>query len=97
MSKHQQAIDSAMLYAFSLPTKADKVPTGPDWLHKIEYDGYRMMLVRDQDCVRLISGGGHDWAKNFPLIVAAALNLRQQHFVIDGDIVVRVSRATRFD
>jgi bifunctional non-homologous end joining protein LigD len=57
-----------MQYAFSLPTKADKVPTGPDWLHEIKYDGYRMMVVREQDRVRLISRGGRDWAKRFPLI-----------------------------
>jgi ATP-dependent DNA ligase len=35
-----------------------------------------MMVVRDR--VRLISRGGHDWARHFPLIVAAALKLRQQ-------------------
>jgi bifunctional non-homologous end joining protein LigD len=78
-----------MLYAFSLPTKADKVPAGSDWIHEIKYDGYRMMLIRDQDRVRLISRGGHDfWARYFPLIVAAALKLRQKHFVLDGEVVV---------
>jgi bifunctional non-homologous end joining protein LigD len=51
-----------MLYEFSLPTKADKVPTGSDWLHEIKYDGYRMMVVREHDRVRLISRGGYDWA-----------------------------------
>jgi ATP-dependent DNA ligase len=34
------------LYTFSLP---DKVPSGPDWLHEVNYDGYRMMLIREQD------------------------------------------------
>jgi bifunctional non-homologous end joining protein LigD len=48
-----------MLYAFSLPTKAREVPRGPDWLHEIKHDGYRMMVVRDQERVRLISRGGH--------------------------------------
>jgi bifunctional non-homologous end joining protein LigD len=38
--------------------------------------------------VRLIGRGGHDWAKDFPLIIAAATKLRQQQFVIDGEIVV---------
>jgi hypothetical protein len=38
--------------------------------------------------VRLISRGGHDWAKHFPLIVEAALKLCQKHFVIDGEVVV---------
>ena len=77
-----------MLYTFSLPTKADKVPAGPDWLHEVKYDGYRMMLIREQGRVSLISRGGHDWARRFPLIVTAALKLRQEHFVIDGETVV---------
>jgi bifunctional non-homologous end joining protein LigD len=77
-----------MLYEFSLPTKSDKVPAGPDWIHEIKYDGYRMMVVRDQDRVRLISRGAHDWARYFPLIVAGALKLRPKHFVLDGEVVV---------
>jgi bifunctional non-homologous end joining protein LigD len=74
-----------MKYPFSLPTKADKVPTGSDWIHEIKYDGYRIMLIREQDRVRLISRGGHDWAKCFPLIVTAALKLPQERFVLDGE------------
>jgi bifunctional non-homologous end joining protein LigD len=76
------------MYAFSFPTKADKVPAGDDWIHEIKYDGYRMMVIREQDRVRLISRGGHDWAKFFPLIVEAALKLRAKHFVLDGPEVV---------
>jgi len=77
-----------MRYEFSLPTKADKVPAGDDWIHEIKHDGYRMLVVRDQDRVRLISRGGYDWADRFPLIVAAALNLRQKNFELDGEVVV---------
>jgi len=77
-------VSGAMLYPFSLPTKADEVPTGSDWIHEIKYDGYRMMVVR----VRLISRGGHDWAKRFRLIVAGALTLPQESFVLDGEVVV---------
>jgi bifunctional non-homologous end joining protein LigD len=79
---------STMLYEFSLPTKADKVPTESEWIHEIKYDGYRMMLMRDHDRLRLISRGGHDWAKHFSLIVSAALKLPQMQFVIDGEMVV---------
>jgi ATP-dependent DNA ligase len=75
-------VTGTMLYAFSLPTKADHVPAGPDWLHEVKYDGYRMMVIREQDCVRLISRGGDDRTRYFPLIVAVALKLRQEHFVI---------------
>jgi ATP-dependent DNA ligase len=41
--------NSTMLYAFSLPTKSDKVPAGPNWLHEIKYDGYRMMVIREHN------------------------------------------------
>jgi bifunctional non-homologous end joining protein LigD len=77
-----------MQYQFSLPTKANKVPTGSNWIHEIKYDGYRMMVVRDHDRVRLISRGGRDWADRFPLIVSAALELSEMHFAIDGEVVV---------
>jgi hypothetical protein len=59
----------AVLYPFSLPTKADKVPAGTGWIHEIKHDGYRMMLIRDQDRVRLISRDRVYWAR--PLITTA--------------------------
>jgi bifunctional non-homologous end joining protein LigD len=39
--------------------------------------------------VRLITKGGYDWTKRYPLIVEAALKNRQKHFVIDGEAIVR--------
>jgi bifunctional non-homologous end joining protein LigD len=77
-----------MRCAFSLPTKADKVPTGSEWIHEIKHDGYRIVVVRDHDRVRMISRGGHDWGDRFPLVVAGALKLPEMHFVIDGEVVV---------
>jgi bifunctional non-homologous end joining protein LigD len=73
---------------FALPVKNTKVPTADAWFHEIKYDGYRMMVVRDGDLVRLISKGGHDYAKRFPWIVEAARKNRQRRFVIDGEAVL---------
>jgi ATP-dependent DNA ligase len=42
-------------FDFCLPTKSTIVPDGPDWLHKINYDGYRLRVERDGDRVRLIT------------------------------------------
>jgi bifunctional non-homologous end joining protein LigD len=61
-----------MLYEFSRRTKADNVATGPQWLHEIKFDGYQMMLIRDQDRGRLISRGGHNWADRFLKIAREA-------------------------
>jgi len=38
--------------------------------------------------VRLITRGGHDWAKRYPWIVEAALKNRHKQFVIDGEAVI---------
>jgi bifunctional non-homologous end joining protein LigD len=73
---------------FALPVKADKVPAGPDWIHEVKQDGYRMMLIRERKDVRLITKGGLNWTQRFPWIVEAALELRQQQFMIDGETVV---------
>jgi len=73
---------------FALPVKAIKVPTGPDWLHEIKHDGYRLMLVREQERVRLFSKSGLDWTKRFPWIVESALKIRQQQFTLDGEAVL---------
>ena len=50
-------------FDFCLPTRSTIVPDGPDWLHEIKYDGYRLRVERDGDRVRLITRGGYDWTK----------------------------------
>jgi ATP-dependent DNA ligase len=78
-------------------SKADKVLTGPDWPHEVKYDGYRTMLIRRQDRVRLISRGGYDLARHFPLIVEAALRHACGYASRTGSAIDRSStrRATR--
>jgi len=77
-----------LTFEFCLPTRSISVPFGPDWLHEIKYDGYRLRVERNGERVRLITRGGYDWTKRFPWIVEAALKNRQKHFVIDGEAVI---------
>src|SRR5215471_19846190 len=56
-----------------LPSPADRPPSGPDWIHEVKHDGYRLMARRDPVGVRLLTRNAHDWASRFPLIVAAVL------------------------
>jgi ATP-dependent DNA ligase len=30
-----------------IPTRGSKVPAGPDWIHEIKHNGYRMIVQRD--------------------------------------------------
>jgi ATP-dependent DNA ligase len=36
-------------FEFCIPTKSTSVPTGPDWIHEIKYDGYRPRVERNGD------------------------------------------------
>ncbi|RXH05188.1 RNA ligase family protein [Bradyrhizobium vignae] len=75
-------------FEFLLPTAAKDVPSGPDWIHEVKYDGYRLRVERDGARVRLITRGGHDWTRRFPWIAEAALKNRITRFVVDGEAVV---------
>src|SRR5262249_34638809 len=61
-----------------LPTSAPSPPVGPEWLHEIKHDGYRMLALRDGERVRLLSRRGLDWGDRFPTIVAAVEALAVQ-------------------
>jgi bifunctional non-homologous end joining protein LigD len=76
------------MYEFCLPSRGIQVPDGPEWLHEIKYDGFRMLVQRDGERVRLITRGGYDWTKRYPWIVQAALKNRNKQFVIDGEAVI---------
>src|SRR6266567_3107387 len=70
-----------------LPSPADHPPSGPDWVHEIKHDGYRLMARRDPIGIRLLTRNGHDWASRYPLIVEAVDRLKVRSCLIDGEAV----------
>jgi ATP-dependent DNA ligase len=46
-----------------LPTPAKAPPSGPDWLHEIKHDGFRILARRDAKGVRLVTRNGNDFTK----------------------------------
>ena len=74
-----------------LPSPGEQPPTGPDWVHEIKHDGYRLMARRDPVSVgiRLLTRNGHDWASRYPLIVQAVNKLKARSCLIDGEAVLR--------
>ena len=71
-----------------IPTRGTKVPAHPDWLHEIKHDGYRLIVQRDGKRVRLWTRNGYDWSGRFPLITEAALRIKADRFVVDGEAVL---------
>jgi bifunctional non-homologous end joining protein LigD len=72
-----------------IPSRALEPPTGPDWVHEIKHDGYRLQVRRDGHTVRLFTRRGYDWSGRYPAIVVTAMQLRATSCTLDGEAVVR--------
>jgi bifunctional non-homologous end joining protein LigD len=71
-----------------IPTQDSRPPVGPDWVHEIKHDGYRLIIRKKDDRVRLFTRRGYDWTDRFPLIREAVAALRPSALVLDGEAVV---------
>ena len=71
-----------------LPSPAPKPPAGPDWIHEIKHDGFRLMARRDPAGVRLLTRRGLDWTGRYPSIAAAVTALSCLSCLIDGEVVI---------
>jgi bifunctional non-homologous end joining protein LigD len=77
-----------MFFQPCLPTASKRVPTGPEWVHEIKHDGYRLIVRRKDDRVRLYTRRGFNWSHRFPLIAEAVRRLKVRSAMIDGEAVV---------
>jgi ATP-dependent DNA ligase len=71
-----------------IPSLAHKPPSGPDWVHEVKHDGYRLIVRRDGATVRLFTRRGYDWTDRYPAIASAAAKIRADSFTLDGEAVV---------
>jgi bifunctional non-homologous end joining protein LigD len=71
-----------------LPTLARAVPDGPRWAYEIKHDGYRFIVRREGDRVRVFSRNARDWTDKVPAIVEAMLALPVASVTLDGEAVV---------
>src|SRR5829696_7452314 len=65
------------------PTLSEKAPSGPQWIHEIKHDGYRILAVKRGDKVRLWSRNGRDWSGEFTAITDALRTMPD--CTIDGE------------
>jgi len=63
-------------YAPCIPIRGVKVPSHPDWIHEVKQDGFRLIVQRDGERVRLFTRNGYDWTSSYPLIAEAARRIR---------------------
>src|SRR5438132_5733293 len=75
----------------------DAAPDGPEWLHEIKFDGYRMHARLDRGAVRLLTRTGLDWTPKYPAIAAALASLGARQAYLDGELCgVRPDGKTSF-
>jgi bifunctional non-homologous end joining protein LigD len=76
----------------SLATLYDKAPSGPQWLHEIKFDGYRMEARLDRGSVRLLTRKQQDWTHRFKPVAEAVAALPAATALLDGEVVVEDER-----
>ena len=58
-----------------LAALAEKAPDGPDWLHEIKFDGYRMHARLDAGRAQILTRRGNDWTEKYPTIAKSIAGL----------------------
>ena len=61
---------------------------GPEWIHEVKHDGFRMLARKDAGRVTLWSRYGTDFTDKLPRIVEAVRFLPVDNALIDGEAVV---------
>jgi ATP-dependent DNA ligase len=64
----------------------EKPPSGPQWLHEIKLDGFRMAARVDNGRVQLLTRTGLDWTAKYPSAVAALGSLNVKIAYLDGEL-----------
>jgi ATP-dependent DNA ligase len=62
-----------------------EAPEGPEWLHEIKFDGYRMHARLDRGAVRLLTRTGLDWTHKYPALAASVSSLDARQAYLDGE------------
>jgi bifunctional non-homologous end joining protein LigD len=69
-----------------LASSAPGPSEGPEWLYELNYDGIRVLAIRQGPRTRLVSRRGDDLSGCFPEIVAGLDKL--PNIVLDGELVI---------
>jgi len=63
------------------------LPEGKEWLYEPKLDGYRALLLKNGDRIRILSRNEKDLTRIYPAVAAGGLRLNAADAVIDGEIV----------
>jgi bifunctional non-homologous end joining protein LigD len=68
-------------------TAVTQLPEGDDWLYEVKWDGYRVLALKHDDDVRLLSLKEKDLTSDFPAVAEAVRALEAGTALLDGEVV----------
>jgi bifunctional non-homologous end joining protein LigD len=70
------------------PTEISRPIHHAGWVYEEKVDGWRMVAVKADGTVRLVSRNGLDHTRRFPELVTALTALKPATFTLDGEVAV---------
>ena len=69
------------------PVERKAPPTGDDWLHEIEHDGYRAQAHFHDGTASVFTRRGHNWSARMPTLATSIRALPVNNIILDGELV----------
>src|SRR4030095_10873075 len=70
------------------PTQVARPFHTKGWVFETKYDGWRMLAVKEEGDVRLVSRAGREHTRRFRQIGDALTALKPETFILDGEVAV---------
>ena len=87
IKKAPPVIKRSAFLPIASPRFVKEPPTGPDSLHEVKFDGFRLQAHKLGAEVRLFSKAGKDLTNRFPAIAAAVARIPATAAAVDGELV----------
>lgn len=80
-----------------LARSAAELPRGEQWRYEPKWDGFRTIVFRDGDDVKLQSRNGKPMNRYFPEVEEQVLASQAERVILDGELIVVVDGVQEFD
>ena len=76
---------------------AAELPEGEGWQYEPKLDGFRCLARRDGAEITLTSKSGKPLGRYFPEVVEILAEVKEKHFLLDGELVISLDDALSFE
>src|SRR5579884_1651438 len=74
-----------------------EIPNGAQWRYEPKWDGFRAIVFRDGDSVRICSRNGLPLERYFPELLDPLRQALPPRAVVDGEVVIAAEHGLDFD